>query len=295
MGRNQNNNAGKNVNLFEALESRTMMSAAPLHVEAAVVKKTAPVKTVVPVAPKPVKTVNPTTTEKDITYKSFASDPLFATDGPTPSDINQGYLGDCYLLSTLSSVAKTDPALIESDIAADGNGIFTVTFGKSTKINVNADLPVWPDGQLAYAGLGQQDSLWVALMEKAYVIYTSPKTEAYNSISGGWMSSAFSALNLKSQTIEYAASATALLSTLQADLKAGDFTTFGTLNTLPSSSPLVAGNAYEVNSVTDNADGNPVSVTLRNPWGNAVADDGLITISAAQAFTAFAGVVTAHA
>jgi hypothetical protein len=258
-------------------------------------KKPAAVKAIVPVAPKLVKTIDPTTTEKDITYQSFASNPLFGTNGPTMSDINQGYLGDCYLLSTLSSVAKTDPALIKKDIVADGNGIFTVTFGKSTKININADLPVWSDGSVAYAGLGQQGSLWVALMEKAYVIYSSPKTNAYKSIEGGWMSSAFSALNLKSQTIENAATATALLSTLQADLKAGDFTTLGTMNSLPSSSPLVAGHAYEVNAVTDNSDGTPVSVTLRNPWGDAVADDGLITITAAQAYAAFAGVVIAHA
>jgi hypothetical protein len=291
MGRNQNNNPG----MFEALESRLMMSAAPLQVEAAAVKKAAPVKVIVAVAPKIVKTIDPTTTEIDITYKSFASDPLFGTDGPTASDINQGYLGDCYLLSTLSSVARTDPALIRKDIVADENGVFTVTFGKSTKINVNADLPVWPDGQVAYAGLGQQDSLWVALMEKAYVLYTSPKTDAYNSISGGWMSSAFSALNLKSQTIETTASATALLSGLQADLKAGDFTTFGTLNTLPTGSPLVAGHAYEVDSVTDDASGNPISVTFRNPWGSAVADDGLVTLTANQAYTAFAGVVISHA
>ena len=154
MGRNQTNTAST----FEALESRTMMSVVPaLHVEAAV-KKSAAVKAVVHVIPpKVVKTVDPTTTEKDITYLSFASNPLFASDGPTMADVNQGDLGDCYLLSALSSVAKTDPALIKKDVVADGNGIFTVTFGGKTKINVNADLPVWPDGQLAYAGLGQQD------------------------------------------------------------------------------------------------------------------------------------------
>jgi hypothetical protein len=50
-----------------------------------------------------------------------------------------------------------------------------------------------------------------------------------------------------------------------------------------------------VESVTDNVAGVPVSVTLRNPWGDAVADDGYITITAKQAFSAFAGVVIGHA
>ncbi len=278
---------------FEPLESRTMMSVVAIpHVEAAakVPAIKAPLRHVTTV----VKTVDPTTTEKDITYKNFSSDPLFASGGPTMADINQGYLGDCYLLSTLSSVAKTDPALIRKDIVQDGTNLYTVTLGKSTPIQVNADLPVWADGQVAYAGLGVQDSLWVALMEKAYVIYTSPKAPSYNAINGGWMSSAFSALGLKSQTIESATSGTGLLTTLQADLKAGDFTTFGTLNTLPAGSPLVAGHAYEVNAVTDNASGTPVSVTLRNPWGEGSADDGLVTVTASQLFNAFAGVVISH-
>jgi hypothetical protein len=290
MARNQNN-------AFETLESRTMMSVAPVPHVAAAAKKTAVISAPLHTTPKIVKTIDPATTDKTITYQSFANDPLFSTDGPTAADVNQGYLGDCYLLSTLATVASTDPKLIEKDIVADGNDLFTVTFGsgKGTQINVNADLPVWPDGQVAYAGLGQQDSLWVALMEKAYVIYTSPKTHAYNSISGGWMSSAFSALGLKSQTTLNASSAAGLLTTIANDLNKGDFTTFGTLSTLPTNSPLVEGHAYEVVSASDDANGNPVSLTLRNPWGNAVADDGIITISATDAYNDFAGVVIAHA
>jgi len=145
------------ISVLEMLENRTMMSAVLLpqvHTAARTPVLKAPLRHA-----GTVKTVNPAVTEKDITYKNFSSDPLFAASGPTLSDINQGYLGDCYLLSTLSSVAKTDPGLIKKDIVADGHGIFTVTFGAGTgtKINVNADLPVWPDGQLAYAQLGNQE------------------------------------------------------------------------------------------------------------------------------------------
>lgn len=278
---------------FEMLESRTMMSAAPMpHVEAAVRTPVvhAPLRHVV-------KTVaNPAVTQKNISYKDFSSDPLFASTGPTMSDINQGTLGDCYLLSTLSSVVNTDPGLIKKDIVSDGAGVYTVTFGagKGTQITVDSKLPVWSDGQLAYAQLGNQNSTWVAIYEKAFAVYQNPKADRYATINGGWMSEAFNALGLKNQTIESAPSATNLLATLQSDLQAGDFATFGTIGMLPSSSPLVAGHAYEVNSVQDNSSGTPQTVTLRNPWGNGAADDGMITITAKQAYSAFAGIVIAN-
>lgn len=271
----------------ETLESRTLMSAVPLHT----VKP--PVKLIPARHAATIKTVNPAVTGPSITYKSFADDPLFASGGPTISDINQGDLGDCYLLATLSSVVNTDPGLIRKDIVSDGDGIYTVIFGgaKATRINVNADLPVEPGGQLAYAQLGNQDSIWVAVMEKAYVQYADPKADSYARIEGGWMTSAFAALGLSSQTLYPAPSATALLATLKTDLGNGDFVTIGTNPKLPAASPLVTDHAYEVDAVNVNSAGTPVSITLRNPWGDVAADDGYITVTAAEVFSGFSGVV----
>ncbi len=287
--RNQNN-------AFEILESRTLMSAVAVpHVQAAVKKAPAIAAPLRHIASTTLK-ADPAVTDKSITYQNFSNDPLFASNGPTISDINQGDLGDCYLLSTLSSVVKTDPALIKKDIVADGGGIYTVTLGsgKGTQININANLPVFSDGSLAYAKLGNQNSLWVALYEKAFAQYQNTKANSYATINGGWMSEAFSALGLKSQTLFSSTSATTLATTLATDLKAGDFTTFGTVSTLAASSPLIAGHAYEVNSVQTDATGN-TTVTLRNPWGKGAANDGMVTVSAQQLYTAFAGAVTAHA
>lgn len=287
MSKNQNNAV-----MFEALEGRTMMSAAPVyHVEAAAVKKASPV------VKAPLRTtsklVEPAVTDKSISYKNFSSEPLFSSKGPSINDINQGYLGDCYLLSTLSSVAKTDPALIKKEIVANADGTYTVSFGAKlgTHIKVDAELPVWPDGQVAYAGLGQQGSLWVSLVEKAYVSYKNLKANSYASINGGWMSDAFAALGLKSQTVTNEGSSAALVATLAADLKAGDFTTFGTASSLPGNSPMIADHAYEVDSV--NVANN--TVTFRNPWGNGSANDGYVTVSAEQAYAAFTGIVVSHA
>jgi hypothetical protein len=301
---------------LETLESRMLMSAAPLvqpgahhttparpgiHVPsshpmvsagAAVVHKTTPVKATA----KAVTPAEPATTDPSITYKSFAGDPLFAPAGPTISDVNQGYVGDCFLLSTLSSVAKTDPALIRQDVVANANGTFNVTFGgkKGTTETVDAELPVWPDGQVAYAGLGAGNSLWVAVTEKAYAIYKSGKNASYNAINGGWMGDAFAALGLKSTNIFTEPSAAALASALRSELAAGDFVTVGTTSTVPAASPLVAGHAYEVDAVVT-TNGVVTGITMRNPWGDAVANDGYVTVTPAQAMAVFGGAVISRA
>src|SRR5271170_1308837 len=233
--------------MMELLEGRTMMSAAPLK-PALVVDTTANAATTVKAAPKvtaaAVKaaakvaalaiSADPTVTDPTITYENFANDPLFSSTGPSPADVNQGYIGDCYFLSTLSSVAKLDPSLIRKDVVANGDGTFTVDFlnGKTqNQIRVNADLPVWPDGQLAYAGLGAGNSLWVAVMEKAFAVYRT-NADSYASIAGGWMTEVFSDLGVASNTIVSTATATVLANLIKADVKAKDFVTYATGNSI---------------------------------------------------------------
>ena len=49
---------------------------------------------------------------------STSTKPLFAASGPSMSDVNQGYLGDCYLLSSLAEVACQNSGMISSMIPA---------------------------------------------------------------------------------------------------------------------------------------------------------------------------------
>jgi hypothetical protein len=312
-----NNSKGMSVTV-ELLEGRTMMSAAPIH-PALVVDATAKAATTVKAAPKAtaVKTAaittttttialsaDPAVTDPTITYENFASDPLFSSAGPSPADVNQGYVGDCYFLSTLASVAKLDPSLIRKDVVANGDGTFTVDFmnGKTTnQVRVNADLPVWPDGQLAYAGLGVQNSLWVAVVEKAFAVYRT-HSDSYASIGGGWMNEVFSDLGLKSQTIiAVSATATALSNLIKADVKANDFVTYATGDSIAGTAPLVADHAYMIDGVNTDAHGNVISIRLRNPWGNGgpavdgAFDDGYVTITPAQALADMSGMVVAVA
>jgi len=90
--------------------------------------------------------------------------PLYA-DGVSMWDINQGNLGDCFLLAPLAAVAARNPSAIESMITDNGNGSYGVCFvvgGKDEYVTVN--------DQLANGGdifnRGADD--WGGLLEKAY-------------------------------------------------------------------------------------------------------------------------------
>lgn len=241
----------------------------------------------------PVAIADPKVTDKSYTYVSFANKPLFGSTGPNINDVTQGNLGDCFLLSVLSSVAKSDPALIRKMIVANSNGTFTVNFARKP-IVIDADLAVTPDGRPAYAQLGANNSLWVALIEKAFADYADPKSNRYETIEGGWMGDAFTALGLKSTSTFDTSSAKSLATQVQKGLKSHSFVTMGTSSYVGNDSPFVSGHAYEIDSVTLNKKGVVISVTLRNPWGNALATGGYVTVTPEQMFNAFAGLATSH-
>ena len=291
---------------LEDLEGRVLMStvghhAAPLLVGKAAAKTASTVtvaKTLISkavVAPGPAAVADPAVTDKSYVYKSFASDPLFGPGGPSINDVSQGELGDCYLLSVLSSVAKTDTPLVRQLVKANVNGTYTVTFAGKKSVTVDADLATLPDGRPAYAQLGTGNSLWVAITEKAYADYVNPKIDSYATIEGGWMGSAFTAIGLKTSSTFAASSATALATLVQKDLKAADFITMGTASYVGKNNPLVAGHAYEIDSVTVSRQGTITAITLRNPWGEDVDNGGYVTVTPQQAFNAFAGLAVSHA
>jgi hypothetical protein len=241
----------------------------------------------------------PTPDDSAISYKSFAGNPVFSDAGPVANDVQQGQLGDCYFLATLAAVAKTDAWRLRQSILDLGDGTVLVQMSKgggSVFVRVDEKLPAFNDGSLAYAAQGAQGSLWVALMEKAWCFVRS-SAHSYASIDSGWMDEAFTALGASSTSLYSVASGGSLLSAVQALLHQGKAVTYATA-TAPRGAPLIDGHAYEVDHVNVDANGNAVSMTLRNPWGidgagNDGLDDGYVTISGVQAFQAFLGLVSA--
>lgn len=124
----------------------------------------------------------------DLHMESRRSDPLF-THVPTITDIKQGHLGDCYLLTALSSIVSTAPQTIQDMMKDNGDGTITIAFYKPVEtettatvdgqpattttttrkrqyVTVTKDVPKLKGGADAFA----KDILWVQLFEKAYAV-----------------------------------------------------------------------------------------------------------------------------
>ncbi|MGP8122320.1 MAG: putative Ig domain-containing protein [Xanthobacteraceae bacterium] len=117
---------------------------------------------------------------------STVSKPLFAATGPSMNDVNQGYLGDCYLLSSLAEVAYKNSGDITSMFTSNGNGTYGVRFyvdGVAEYVTVNSSLA---DGGNEF---NSGADMWASLAEKAYAQLQASGAVTGNSISGNSWSS----------------------------------------------------------------------------------------------------------
>jgi hypothetical protein len=113
---------------------------------------------------------------------SASSKPLFASSGPSMNDINQGYLGDCYLLASLAETAKQDPSAITSMFTSNGNGTYGVRFyvnGTARYVTVNSSLA--NGGNIFNSGA----DLWASLAEKGYAELQASGVVTGNSVNFG--------------------------------------------------------------------------------------------------------------
>lgn len=106
-------------------------------------------------------------------------------DGHTvdPNDINQGGAGSCGLLATLHSIAQQDPSAIQDMIQDNGDGTYTVTFHERVEV-FGVATPFWREVQVTVSGpfaganpgdvTGNQQEIWPAIIEKAYVQHFHP-------------------------------------------------------------------------------------------------------------------------
>ncbi len=225
-------------------------------------------------------------------YQNFSKYPLFSKYGPRADDVFQGSIGDCYLLASLGSVANTNAQLLRERVVDLGDGTYAVQFtsgSTTTYVRVDGDLPTASWG-LAYAKLGRQGSLWVAIIEKAYAFFRN-NSGSYASLESGFMGDVYTHMGLANSSLFSTTSTASLMQRIQTDLAAGKAVTFGTKADV-GALPVTGGHAYMVDSVVTNSAGTVTHLRLRNPWGTDDtaghgADDGYILITAAQASAAF--------
>lgn len=226
-------------------------------------------------------------------YRNFSDHPLFGKAGPQAADVRQGYVGDCWLVSTLASVAKTNPGDIRKLVTGLGDGTYAVRFHRGNSdvyVRVDGDLAT-SGGDLAYARFGSNGSIWTAIVEKAYTYFRRGDGK-YASLNGGWMSEAFAGLGFAPVSVKSVANGQQLLGQIQAWLNQGKAVTYAAY-TSNAGAPLISYHAYTVMGVVTDATGKPIAMQVRNPWGYDGAgndgnpSDGIVTVTADQAFQCF--------
>jgi hypothetical protein len=258
----------------------------------------------------------------DLTY-SNANGKLFGPNGPSFLDVQQGAVGDCWLLASLAEVAARDPQAIVSMFTADGTALeygttvnlYKVRFfnsaGKAEYVTVDTELP---------SGGGEFDTpengvLWVALAEKAYaqangadfVTTNHVSVDRYSALDGGnpeWALQAITGLPATKFDV--------IPGNITAEWKAGHFIVLvtGEGTGAPPCSAIVADHCYAVVGCTTPSSNEPglaaeasqVATTslpgytipgvepflVYNPWGAtssgyAPGHDGVFGLFAADA------------
>ena len=202
--------------------------------------------------------------------------------GISADDIDQNALGDCYYLSTLSSIALEQPTYIQNMFIDNGDDTFTVRFFNNSVadyVTVDRYLPTNSSGYAVYAGWGSGSAsstgneLWVALAEKAYAqlaesgwsrTYSGTQVNAYAAIEGGWMDTVIR------QVMGVAATSQSISNMTQTQLinlvNSNQVLTAGFVN--GAGYGVVNGHAYTITSY-NSTNG---TFHLRNPWGTSHAD-----------------------
>ncbi len=194
---------------------------------------------------------------------------LFGAGGPVYTDIQQGNVGDCYLLAALGATAARSPQAIRNMFTDNGDGTYSVRFynnGAPEYVTVDRSLP---GGGNVFASTNP-GSVWVALAEKAFVEInesgwlntTIAGLNSYSAIDGGNDWTALNAINGRTASgggLSSAASG-ALVDIAWTTGQAVVLYTTG----MPYSALVVSDHIYAV--VGYNAATN--LYILYNPWGN---------------------------
>lgn len=98
---------------------------------------------------------------------------------PSPNDVKQGAINDCYVMSSLIALANTDPQKIRDAIRDNNDGTVTVRFfdidaatNKKTPVYINVEKSV---NKVGGANVYSSSSTWVQMVEKAYTVFMNAK------------------------------------------------------------------------------------------------------------------------
>lgn len=223
----------------------------------------------------------------DTSYSyQYAQGSLFQ-NGINVNDIKQGIVGDCYYLSTLSSIAQEKPSYIQDMFIDNGDNTFTVKFlknGVNDYVTVDRYLPTDSNGKFVYASYGSNytntsNELWVALAEKAYAQlaesgWSRPNynayynTNSYAAIESGWMDLVIQQVTGLSTTSQTLSATTSMTQTSLINLvNSNQILTAGFVYG-DGGGLVVNGHAYTITAYNSTTG----QFHLRNPWGYQDSD-----------------------
>ncbi len=87
---------------------------------------------------------------------------------PSPDDVNQGQIGDCFLLSVLAGMANAQPQRLKDMIKANANGTFTVIFSGIGFFRAARQTVATGFVKGKHARVGTAKAIWPLVIEKAY-------------------------------------------------------------------------------------------------------------------------------
>ncbi len=203
------------------------------------------------------------------------------------SDINQGQIGDCFLLSSIGEIALLQPSFISNMIHVNSNGTETVTLyvasnGALASYNTTSFKPITEIVTNVFAGysvnnrtdqavVAGQKEIWPQVLEKAVAMLDSGvKLSAtlngtYSSIANGG-SPLLAMEQLTGHSTSFTTNLPGMsLATLVNHQNAGDLIVFDTKSSGPLTNGLVNNHAYMFEGVTGT--GTSAMVHLGNPWG----------------------------
>ncbi|XP_071979246.1 calpain-1 catalytic subunit-like [Engystomops pustulosus] len=212
----------------------------------------------------------------------FCSNPKFIESGSSSMDVCQGALGDCWLLSTLSSltlhqslfsrVVPTDQSFSHSN---GYQGIFHFKlwqFGEWVDVVIDDKLPT-RSGRLLYSRSDTPTEMWSALLEKAYakvcggysVLQGGTIAETLEDFTGGMAESVSLSRYTSEEVWEMVVEAERRKSLMACYIQVSDAADAGRVD----EDGLVQGHAYSVLGAQEVklCSGEVTLIRLRNPWG----------------------------
>jgi hypothetical protein len=201
------------------------------------------------------------------------------------NDVDQGMIGDCFVMASIAALARQNPEMIKNMIRENEDGTYTVTFKQGDTyayVTVNADFPGGLDsGQHADTGdvtyYGKRE-IWPLVLEKAYAAYWEG---GYANIADGGNPGPVLDALFGGRSSKIRPGIDESFETMKAELGAGRPYIFGTPDVWaivsvigqepkkfdPDSYGLVSDHAYTLNKMYTDANGRQW-VELFNPWGD---------------------------